>query len=379
MKNKIWKILLPLPLALAIVLVAGVLNADSWLHASNGEETAQEETAATAPKAEQGTTSTETLELPSQSVEEVTEETTEATEEAAEETTEATGEATEPVEETTEPTEEPAEETTEPTEEVTEPAQEPVEEPTEPAPEEEESAFTVTAVGYTGVYDAKVHKASYTVSDPIGTTISYSLDGGETWTTTAPSIKDVDVITFLVKAENPNYKTAISSGTLEVTPATITISTASAQKTYNGKALTASGIKVTGLVGGEYLKCYATGYRTDVGQSKNVYMINWFDSTAKYKNYIVVNDYGILEVTPAVLTVTTYSGNKVYDGTPLTAGGMINGLIWGETATFTVTGSQTEEGVSENTYSLVFDGTAEEGNYIIVEKLGTLTVTAPRQ
>lgn len=353
MKNKIWKILIPLPLAIAIVLAAGLLNSDSWLHASNGEESSEATAVTTVPEGEQGTTSTQTLELTS----EPTEETTEATEETAE-VTEETAEATEATEETAEVTEETTEETTEATEETI-------------------PAITLTAVGYSGVYDGKTHKASYTVSDPAGTTITYSVDGGATWSTTVPSIKDVEVITFLVKAENPGYETAISTGTLEVTPATITISTASAKKTYNGTALTASGINVTGLVNGEFLKCHATGYRVDVGQGKNVYLINWFDSTAKFKNYTIVNDYGILEITPATLTVTTYSGNKVYDGTPLTAGGTISGFIWGETATFTVTGSQTEEGTSDNTYELVFDGTAKAENYIITEHLGTLKVTAP--
>lgn len=353
MKNKIWKILIPLPIALAIVLAAGVMNGDGWLHASNGGETARETEVTTTPEAEQGGVTTQTLELPGKTAEEETEA---AEPEETAEATEETTEATEPVEETTEPTEE----TTEATE-----------------PEETLPALTLTAVGYSGIYDAKKHSASYTVSDPAGTVISYSVDGGATWSATAPSIKDAGEIPFLVKAENPAYETAVCTGTLTVTPATITISTASATKVYNGKGLTASGIKVTGLVGGEYLKCHASGYRVDVGQGKNVYIINWFDSTAKFNNYTVVNDYGILEVTPATLTVTTYSGKKVCDGNPLTAGGMVSGFIWGETYTFNVTGSQTEEGTSDNTYELVFDGTAKAENYIIVEKLGTLTVTAP--
>ena len=356
MKNRLLKSLPALVLALVIVLAAGILNNDSWLHASSGEETA------TAPTSEdvQGSSATQTLDLTSVPTEETTVETTEeVTEEPTEELTE------EPTEEVTEET---TEETTEPVEEPTEESTQP-EETTEPVP-----SLTLTAVGYSGVYDGRTHNASFTVSDPQGTTVTYSVDGGATWSATAPSIKDVGEVPFLVKAENPNYEPAISSATLQVTPATITITTGGARKTYDGRALTSPSVRVTGLVNGEYLKCNASGYRVDVGQGKNVYIINWFDSTAKFNNYTIVNDYGILEVTPATITVTTYSGTKTYDGNPLTAGGVISGLIWGETATFTVTGSQTEVGSSENTYTLVFDGTAKAENYVIKETLGTLTV-----
>ena len=81
------------------------------------------------------------------------------------------------------------------------------------------------------------------------------------------------------------------------------------------------------------------------------------------------------EITPATLTVTTPSANKVYDGTPLTAEGTISGFVNKETATFTTTGSQTEVGNSKNTYSIKWDGTAKSTNYQISETVGTLTVT----
>ena len=81
------------------------------------------------------------------------------------------------------------------------------------------------------------------------------------------------------------------------------------------------------------------------------------------------------EITPATLTVTTPSANKVYDGTPLTAEGTISGFVNKETATFTTTGGQTEVGNSKNTYSIKWNGTAKYTNYEISEAVGTLTVT----
>jgi len=47
----------------------------------------------------------------------------------------------------------------------------------------------------------------------------------------------------------------------------------------------------------------------------------------------------------------------------------------GETATVTMTGSQTEVGSSPNTYSIKW-GTANPKNYRVTERLGTLTVEA---
>ena len=82
------------------------------------------------------------------------------------------------------------------------------------------------------------------------------------------------------------------------------------------------------------------------------------------------------EITPKAYTVTTESANKVYDGTALTAGGKIEGIVDGEDVEFKVTGSQTNKGTSKNTYSLKWNGSAIETNYALAsEAIGDLTVT----
>ena len=81
------------------------------------------------------------------------------------------------------------------------------------------------------------------------------------------------------------------------------------------------------------------------------------------------------EITPKAYTVTTNSAKKVYDGTALTAGGKIEGIVSGETVEFTTTGSRTDEGTSKNTYSLKWNGSAIETNYKLEkESIGELTV-----
>ena len=83
------------------------------------------------------------------------------------------------------------------------------------------------------------------------------------------------------------------------------------------------------------------------------------------------------EITPKAYTVTTESATKVYDGTALTAGGKVKGIISGETVEFTTTGSRIDEGTSKNTYSLKWNGSAIETNYKLEKaSIGDLTVKA---
>ena len=90
----------------------------------------------------------------------------------------------------------------------------------------------------------------------------------------------------------------------------------------------------------------------------------------------VVRVDGTQTVTPAALTVTTGSAAKKYDGTALTEAEVsVSGLVTDETVTVTATGSQTNVGTSENTYTIEWV-TAKEGNYTLTENLGTLKVTA---
>ena len=82
-------------------------------------------------------------------------------------------------------------------------------------------------------------------------------------------------------------------------------------------------------------------------------------------------------ITLKTYTVTTESDSKVYDGTALTAGGKVSGIVRGETVEFTITGSQTSVGTSDNTYELNWTGSAKESNYKHgKDSIGTLTVKA---
>ena len=127
-------------------------------------------------------------------------------------------------------------------------------------------------------------------------------------------------------------------------------------KDKEGKALTE---------GTDYAVSYDKDDFTNVGTIK-VTITGIGNYTGK-----VEKSYKIL---PATLTVTTNSAEKTHDGNRLTADGTIKGFVNGETATFMITGSQTDVGSSTNTYKIEWNGTAKQSNYTVVENLGTLKV-----
>lgn len=143
-----------------------------------------------------------------------------------------------------------------------------------------------------------------------------------------------------------NVVFAIEDGQLTILPATLTVTTHSASKPYDGTALTASG-EISGFVNGETASFATTGSQTLVGTSANSYAITW-DGTAKESNYKVVEGaIGTLEVTPSqvAITVTPRDGSKVYDGKPLTSAGIdVDGLPAGFTLEAATKGSITDAG-----------------------------------
>ena len=102
-------------------------------------------------------------------------------------------------------------------------------------------------------------------------------------------------------------------------------------------------------------------------------------------NFTVSGDYAGFIISRAGIKVKTASDAKVYDGKPLTNDeAEITGLVDGETAEITATGSQTEIGSSKNTYRIKWAGsdpqnlTAKRQNYTVTEeKLGILKVIDP--
>ena len=244
-------------------------------------------------------------------------------------------------------------------------------------------SVTVTADNKTKVFGEKDPELTATVTGTIGKdTVEYTLSrkAGE------------DVGTYTItpsgKAEQTNYKVTYATGTLTITSQSIDPGTdpekpnpdytgakvnSPKDEVYDGKehkwipTVTDKADKKL-KAGTDYTVEYSTSDFTNVGTIK-------VTITGK-GNYTgtVKRSY---KVTPKEYTVTTESATKTYSGTALTAGGKVSGIVKGETVDFTITGSQTSVGTSDNTYELNWTGSAKESNYKHgKDSIGTLTVKA---
>ena len=196
------------------------------------------------------------------------------------------------------------------------------------------------------------------------------------------------ISTITIRDENDEVVTdkcavTLNPGTLTVHPAPLTVSTGSADKTYDGNPLTCDEAYIDGLVNGETATVTATGSQTEVGSSDNTYEITW--GTASESNYTVSQNLGTLEVKEgdnyaAAITVTAGSKSAEYSGEELkNADYDVSGLPEGFVLTAEVSGSQLDAGQSANTvvsYTITKDGedvTSKFTNVTLVD--GTLTVT----
>ena len=138
-----------------------------------------------------------------------------------------------------------------------------------------------------------------------------------------------DVVSYNVSGVNSNshYNFNIVKGVLKVNPATLTISTASDSKTYDGTQLTATA-NISGLVNLETATITATGSQTVVGSSNNTYSISW--GTAKPSNYTITEDLGTLTVTPKTVSIAAAEASKLYGEADPSFTGSVEGLVPGD-------------------------------------------------
>ena len=185
--------------------------------------------------------------------------------------------------------------------------------------------FTVTPANdltlsldvFDGVYDGQPHSVIGTPNIPEGTTVEYSTDGGTTWTTTPPELKDVGELPVIVRATNQNYETATASATLRIEPAAVTVRANNVSKQFGAEEpeYTAT---VTGVIDGFEIQYTITrpsaGRYEDVGTYSDAIVPT---GPARQGNYTVTYEAADFTVTPSTalnVLVEGYSG--VYDGEP---------------------------------------------------------------
>ena len=228
----------------------------------------------------------------------------------------------------------------------------------------------------------------YTVSssDPLYTEADFAFNGNAVVKGTVAGTYDMDLVPENFSNTNENFGEVlfvIVDGQLVINPiaAEITITTNSAQKVYDGTALTDAGYSYTEnvLVKGDVLTVDVVGSQTNAGSTAN--------AVASYKvmrgDVDVTDCYtfakcseGTLTVTPKAVVITSGSASKEYDGKELTCDKVTaEGFVYGEGAEYKVTGSQTEVGSSKNTFEYTLNENTLAENYSITIVEGSLTVT----
>ena len=212
----------------------------------------------------------------------------------------------------------------------------------------------------------------------------------------ALNVSDKDVrneITFTQKTgyKAENYDIKYEPGTLRITPivdeVTITITGHNDSFKYDGTEKTVEGYDVS-IDNALYTEddYNFSGSAAAVGTDADKYMMGL--TAEKFKNIsenfasvkFVVTD-GSLDITKRILTLTSATDSKVYDGTPLTNNTIVvsgDNFAEGEGATYDVTGTQTEVGFSDNEFTYELNEGTSADNYEIKPEFGVLTITADK-
>ena len=187
-----------------------------------------------------------------------------------------------------------------------------------------------------------------------------------------------------------NYSITKNEGKLSITALSaddgLTIMPNNVEYTYNAESHSAGSARARASVAGTNVSLeYRVEGSPDAGWRSNVSEITAINAgTVTIEVRASADNYSGYKHAKQTLTInkrdvelTSASASKVYDGTPLTAGGTIEGLVGDETATAKTEGSQTEVGSSANKVVGIEWGAAKDGNYYIQSQNdGTLTVTA---
>ena len=252
------------------------------------------------------------------------------------------------------------------------------------------ATLTVSTPIATKVYEGTPLTAAGTISGFVNDeTATFATTGSQT---EVGSTANTYSLTWDGTAKESNYKVVETIGTLTVTAQSIDPD----NPNYKG-------ITVDAPTDVEYTGEDQTWLPT-VTDGNGKALVKDTDYTVTYDNEDRTNVTGIItvtingagnyagtitrtyQITPKPVTITTESKTKAFDGTALTAGGKVEGIVSGETYGFKTTGSQTYVGSSQNTYEMVWADSEVEGtsgtytakktNYTVTESIGTLAVTA---
>ena len=185
-----------------------------------------------------------------------------------------------------------------------------------------------------------------------------------------------------------NYTITKSEGELEITPmtdkVTVTITGNNGSVGYDGDEHSVTGY-TTAIDNTLYTVSdfTFTGEAIAKGTDADSYQMGlnksqFANSSANFTNVEFAVTDGSLQINPRSVKLTSATDEKVYDGQPLTNGVVTvsgDGFVKGEGAAYNVTGSQTNVGSSDNTFTYTLNTGTKADNYVIETAEGTLTVT----
>ena len=243
-------------------------------------------------------------------------------------------------------------------------------------------------------YDGQPHTIQgYTVvsiSSELYTEADFTFAGDDGVTETDAGTYDMLLTPGHFRNENRNFSNVtfvIRNGQLKINPLSgvvVTITEHSGTELYDGTEKTVSGYDFSSS-SELYVEDYVefTGDATISGTDAATYNMDLAAGDFRNKNdnftgvtFNIVD--GTMVINPRTVVLTSATDNKVYDKTALVNKKVDvtgDGFATGEGATYDVTGSQTEKGSSDNTFTYTLNQGTKAANYTITPVFGTLTVT----
>ena len=258
-----------------------------------------------------------------------------------------------------------------------------------------ENKITITANSASKTYDGTpLTDIGFTFTEGVladGDVLTAVVEGSAT-NVGDPGVNKVTsyVVTRGNKDVTGNYTFTDSvDGKLTINKRTVTLTSETASKEYDGTPLTKPEVAVTGdgFVAGEVSDITATGSVIFVHEGEVTNTIT-YTTGEKFNadNYTITKNEGKLSITQRTgdgktITVTANSDEKVYDGAPLTNNGFTHAgaLVEGDVLTAVVEGSQTDVGVGDNvvkSYKVMRGDVNVTTSYTFTDSVkGALTVT----
>jgi len=236
------------------------------------------------------------------------------------------------------------------------------------------SPLAITADNQTMVYGTGLPAFTVTPTGLIGSDTLPSLGFVQICTTTATASSPVGSYPIDCSASTlnaPNYIVTYVAGTLQITPATASVTPNAASKTYGQVDPV-----LTGTLNGFLLTDGVTAtYTRTAGEAVGSYTITATVAPASaLGNYTITYNTGIFTITPAAASVTPNPATKIVGSPDPVLTGTLTGFLPtdGVTASYTRTAGET---VGTYTISATLAPTAVLSNYAITSNTATFTIT----